>query len=59
MGCDMQVIHQEFEVHLTECEHRTVVCEHCTSEHLFKDKDVSLNASCMIFGFNGLELSTF
>ena len=39
----MQVIRQELEDHLTKCEHRTVVCEHCKQEYVFKNKDVCLN----------------
>ena len=39
----MQVIRQELEDHLTKCEHRTVVCEHCKQEHVFKNKDVCLD----------------
>ena len=55
--CDVQVIRQELEDHLTKCEHRTVVCEHCSSEHMFKDKDVSLNVSSKILGLEHLNLA--
>ena len=55
--CDVQVIRQELEDHLTKCEHRNVVCEHCNSEHMFKDKDVSLNASSKILGLEHLNLA--
>lgn len=36
-GCSEQVIQKAYQVHLTECKYRTVVCKHCGDKHVHKD----------------------
>ena len=48
VGCDMQVIRQELEVHRRQCAYRKVACHYCNSELVSKDTSVSASDYCVV-----------